>query len=72
NGADGFLFFTDGVTEMEQKGKRLGIEGLKKMVKPHAHKGAAHLLAALQEELKKFRGDTAVKDDATLVAVRTQ
>lgn len=66
---EGMLFYTDGVTEMDQKGKRLGLEGLKRILKPHLNKGAPLMLAALKDELKNFRGNT-LKDDVTLVTVK--
>jgi phosphoserine phosphatase RsbU/P len=66
---DFFLFFTDGIIEVESKdGSQFGIEGLRESVRANLHNPTESLLDAIVSDIYKFGDSTVLTDDACLVA----
>jgi sigma-B regulation protein RsbU (phosphoserine phosphatase) len=66
---DFFLFFTDGVIEVEDKGgSDFGIEGLRQSIRHHLDQPTESLLEAIIGDVYKFADSTVLTDDACLVA----
>jgi serine phosphatase RsbU (regulator of sigma subunit) len=65
---DFFLFFTDGVIEVEDKeGREFGIEGLRQSIRSNLNQPTESLLEAIISDVYTFAGSTVLTDDACLV-----
>ena len=70
---DFFLFFTDGIIEVESRdGSQFGIEGLRESVRSNRDRPTEFLLDAIVSDVYKFGDSTILSDDACLVAVELQ
>lgn len=72
---DVVVLYTDGIIETEAKGRgpgreEYGVERLLEVVREHAKRPAADIVAAVFAHVEKFSGSRAAKDDRTLVVVR--
>jgi len=67
---DLFMQYTDGLSEMKNKGsKEFGIERMMQLAIDEAAGGARHFIKELKRCLFEFRGDEPQSDDLTLLAV---
>ncbi len=67
---DCVLFYTDGVKEaIDSSGEEFGMERMADVFRDAAPHGAETVLCRMQEELKRFTGDSPQMDDITLVAI---
>ena len=67
---DGFLFFTDGVTEaVNRMGEEFGLERLEMALQDNLYKTGSELLAAVREAITKFADGEPLRDDVCLVVV---
>jgi phosphoserine phosphatase RsbU/P len=65
---DFLLFFTDGITEVEDKRDRdFGIEGLQQSIRSNVHQPTESLLEAIISDVYNFAGSKVLTDDACLV-----
>ena len=70
---DLLLFTTDGIIEAENPdGELFGLDRLRSVVAEHSGRGARELVEAVIEAVHVFSGGAALRDDATLVAVRVR
>jgi len=70
NSGDCMLLYTDGVKEaVGADDEEYGMERLSESFRQAALLGAEAVLTKVQEDLKKFTGDSAQMDDITLVAI---
>ena len=70
---DLLLFTTDGIIEAEDAGgTHFGMDRLREVVQQEAGRGAQGLVEAVIASVRAFSGGTALRDDATLVAVRVR
>lgn len=68
---DFILFYTDGVTEaLNAHEEQFGEARLRAVMLDHPHASPGDLLAALQNALREFIGDTAPFDDITIVIAK--
>ena len=66
---DFFLFFTDGIIEVEaSNGSQFGIEGLRESVRSNLDQPTESLLDAIVRDVCKFGDSAVLTDDACLVA----
>jgi serine phosphatase RsbU (regulator of sigma subunit) len=71
NEGDGFVLFTDGITEAENRnGQQFGMERLCCLLKKHWNQPAEGIKESVLAELKEFIGAHVVHDDITLVIVK--
>lgn len=62
---------TDGVWEARNpQGAMFGKDQLRDVIKRHAHRSAESICEAVSQALNVFRGETAFKDDVTLVVIK--
>lgn len=62
---------TDGVWEARNpQGAMFGKDQLRDVIKRHAHRSAESICEAVSQALNAFRGDTAFRDDVTLVVIK--
>jgi serine phosphatase RsbU (regulator of sigma subunit) len=67
---DILCLYSDGISEMRnQAGDELGVEHLEAMIARHAGPDPALFASRLVADLARFRGRTAIEDDATLMLV---
>jgi len=67
---DALVLFTDGVTEAEnEKEEQLGQATVAEMLKPLHRSDAPRILAAIDEHVHAYIGDTPPGDDVTMLAV---
>jgi serine phosphatase RsbU (regulator of sigma subunit) len=67
---DGFLLFTDGLVRAEDaERKPFGDRRLQKVIAANAGRPAQELLAAVQDAVRRHRGDRPLDDDAAVVVV---
>ncbi|MCG6928028.1 MAG: GAF domain-containing protein [Acidobacteria bacterium] len=67
---DGFLFFSDGITEALRGHEEYGVKRLRRGLETHGALSARALGEALMADLERFVGSRALTDDATLVVVK--
>lgn len=68
---DLLLLYTDGIIESRNhRGEQLGLQGLIEMAGELPYGSASEAGSALLGSVKRFRGQAAAKDDATLVALQ--
>jgi serine phosphatase RsbU (regulator of sigma subunit) len=68
---DILFFYTDGCVEVENgTGDMFGTERLEALLKSAVSSGAEDVLAYVEAEIARFRGETEPMDDATMMAVR--
>lgn len=71
HGGEVIALATDGVWEMRNENDdHFGKEALKSVIRQHATKSAADILAAVRDAVIAFRGSRPQADDATLVVVK--
>jgi hypothetical protein len=67
---DAFVMFTDGLVRAEDAYRKpFGERRLQKVIAAHAGRTALELLAAIQDAVRKHRGDRPLDDDAAVVVV---
>src|SRR5436190_10124346 len=67
---DGLVLFTDGVTEAENaREEQLGLATVAEMLKGLYRANASKILAAVDEHVHAYIGDTPAGDDVTMIAV---
>ena len=65
------LLATDGIWETRNpEGKMFGRESIAKIIRQNKHAGAGQILEAVFDKLHKFRQDTELEDDITLVVFK--
>ena len=70
---DWVLLYTDGLTDASDAGdNRFGMERVQGVLLPHRHGAAAELLAALEQAVDRFAGDTPPFDDIALLLLRRE
>jgi serine phosphatase RsbU (regulator of sigma subunit) len=70
---DWILLYTDGLTDASDAStNRFGIERVQRVLLPHRYGAAAELLAALEQAVDRFAGDTPPFDDIALVLLRRE
>jgi sigma-B regulation protein RsbU (phosphoserine phosphatase) len=70
---DWVLLYTDGLTDAsDASDNRFGIERVQRVLLPHRHGAAAELLAALEQAVDRFSGDTPPFDDIALLLLRRE
>lgn len=68
---DVIVIGSDGIWEMCKEGGELfGKDRMKAIVQAHTHRPAADIAAALEAEMKLFRGELPITDDVTFVIAR--
>jgi serine phosphatase RsbU (regulator of sigma subunit) len=68
---DTVLLYTDGSTEARnEKGKELGLKGLRILMEKYAHLPPRDLVVKILDKIKKFAGAAEQHDDITLVALK--
>jgi serine phosphatase RsbU (regulator of sigma subunit) len=65
----GVLAYTDGATDLKQRGKILGLEGLQRLLAPHADLPAEALAAEAETTLLAWTSET-IRDDLCLLVLR--
>jgi sigma-B regulation protein RsbU (phosphoserine phosphatase) len=70
---DWILLYTDGLTDAsDASDNRFGIERVQRVLLPHRYGAAAELLAALEQAVDRFAGDTPPFDDIALLLLRRE
>jgi serine phosphatase RsbU (regulator of sigma subunit) len=70
---DWVLLYTDGLTDAsDASANRFEIERVQRVLLPHRHGAAAELLAALEQAVDRFAGDTPPFDDIALLLLRRE
>jgi phosphoserine phosphatase RsbU/P len=68
---DTVVLYSDGITEAFDRARQMyGTERLVEVVRTHAHRPAADLLAAIIAAVRAFAGDAPQSDDITLLILR--
>ncbi|MBV9341876.1 MAG: SpoIIE family protein phosphatase [Acidobacteria bacterium] len=70
NVGDTLFLYTDGLPETRSSSDEYGADRLTHLVRDHADRSAAELIAACVHDLRTFSGDTPRLDDLTLLAIR--
>ena len=69
NKNDVYFFYTDGLSEAEDKeGVLYGEDRIMSVFKKHAHKGSKAVLNAMYDDVYRFMGDQQIFDDITVIA----
>jgi sigma-B regulation protein RsbU (phosphoserine phosphatase) len=67
---ESFVLFTDGLTRAENAQRQpFGERRLQKVLAAQGGRAATHVLAAVQEAVRKHRGGRPLVDDAAIVVV---
>ena len=67
---DSLVLFTDGVTEAEnEKEEQLGLAPVAKVLEACHRKVADHVLEVIEEQVRRFAGETPANDDVTMLAI---
>jgi sigma-B regulation protein RsbU (phosphoserine phosphatase) len=70
---DLLLFYSDGVTDMQNRDGEFYEEGrLEAVLRREAHGNAQHVVQAVVEDLRRFQDGASQTDDVTLLALRRQ
>jgi len=68
---DALILYTDGILDaLNARGEEFGDERLRRVCTRHRTKSAAHIVAALRNEVLRFVGDQPLADDCTVVIVK--
>ena len=68
---DVLVFYTDGFTEaINWRKEEFGEERLMGLIEQHREKRAVDIVASIEDEIKSFVGETAQRDDMTMVVVK--
>jgi len=67
---DILLFYTDGITEVEQNGRPFGEKRLLELMRGNIQKYAAELLESIFEEVAEFSSNSPRSDDRTAIVLK--